>query len=537
MQLGDVRVGDILRTRPGGRIAVDGTVISGETHIDESMLTGEPIPVLKRSGDSVSAGTLTTTGTLTYRATHVGHDTVLARITALTEAAQAARLPVEALVNRITAWFVPVVMVIATLAFVVWWALAGLGPAVVAGVSVLIIACPCAMGLATPMSIMVGTGRAAELGVLFHKGAALQRLQDAKVIAFDKTGTLTVGAPSVTDMAGDETALMLRLAAGVEQNSEHPIARAIVAAAPALPHSVSDFDATLGEGAEARVDGHHVIIGNPAMLDRAGIALEDTWITQADDWAATGVTPVHVAINGAHVGVIAISDQIRTGAAQTIADIKATGRKVAMISGDAQATANHVAGRLGIDHVVANVRPDGKVAAIAALRAAHGPVAFVGDGINDAPALAAADVGLAVNGANDAAIEAADVVMMSPEPGAVLRALTISAATLRNIRQNLVWAFGYNTLLIPVAAGVLVPFGGPQLSPALAALAMALSSVFVVTNACGCAARGRYEHLPSCRRHRAAGQNDPLLRRNRADPTNAQRQRIPHVQRHRRAPA
>ncbi len=481
--LDKVRVGDILRVRPGGRIAVDGTVISGETHIDESMLTGEPIPVLKRPGDSLNAGTLATTGALTYRATHVGRDTALARITALTEAAQAARLPVEALINRVTAWFVPAVFVVATLTFGIWWALSDLAPAVVAGVSVLIIACPCAMGLATPMSIMVGTGRAAELGVLFHKGAALQRLQDARVFAFDKTGTLTMGAPAVTDIAGTETGELLRLAAGVEKNSEHPIARAIIAATDEVPADVTDFDAVLGEGARAVVEGKQVTIGNCAMLKRAGVCLRDEWLTQADAWAETGVTPIHIAVDGAHAGVLAISDQIRAGAADTIAAIKATGRSVAMISGDAERTAQHVARRLGIDHVVANVRPDGKVEAISDLRATHGPVAFVGDGINDAPALAAADVGLAVNGANDAAIEAADIVMMSPEPGAVLRAINISAATLRNIRQNLAWAFGYNVLLIPVAAGVLVPFGGPQLSPQLAALAMALSSVFVVTNA------------------------------------------------------
>ncbi|WP_299732051.1 heavy metal translocating P-type ATPase [uncultured Tateyamaria sp.] len=481
--LSEVQVGDLLRVRPGGRIAVDGEVISGETHIDEAMLTGEPIPVFKRTGDPVSAGTLATTGSLIYRATHVGRDTVLARITALTEAAQAARLPVEALVNRITAWFVPVVLVIATLAFAIWWALAGLGPAVVAGVSVLIIACPCAMGLATPMSIMVGTGRAAELGVLFHKGAALQRLQDARVIAFDKTGTLTVGTPAVTDMAAGDPKGMLRLAAGVEQHSEHPIARAIIAAAEAVPSDAADFAATPGQGATATVEGKHVVIGNPDMLAQAGIRPSKTWLAQSQNWSETGATPIHVAVDGVHVGVIAVSDQIRTGAAQTIARIRATGRTVAMISGDAQSTADHVAGQLGIDTVVGNVRPDGKVAALEGLRAEYGPVAFVGDGINDAPALAAADVGLAVNGANDAAIEAADVVMMSPEPGAVLRALDISAATLRNIRQNLGWAFGYNALLIPVAAGLLVPFGGPQLSPPLAALAMALSSVFVVTNA------------------------------------------------------
>ncbi|MEP1355827.1 MAG: heavy metal translocating P-type ATPase [Tateyamaria sp.] len=479
----DVRIGDVLRARPGGRIAVDGSVVSGETHIDEAMLTGEPIPVLKRIGDPVSAGTLATNGTLTYRATHVGRDTVLARITALTEAAQAARLPVEALVNRVTAWFVPIVMVIALLAFGIWWALVGLGPAVVAGVSVLIIACPCAMGLATPMSIMVGTGRAAELGVLFHKGAALQRLQDVQVIAFDKTGTLTLGQPAVTDMASENPDTMLRAAAAVEQHSEHPIGRAIVAAVPDVAGEVSGFEATFGNGAQARVDGKQVVIGNAAMLENAGIATSDAWLAKAKTWSATGATAIHVAIDGHHVGAIAVSDQMRPGAADTIARIKNTGRAVAMISGDAKANADHVARSIGIDHVVAGVRPDGKVAALEALRSSHGAVAFVGDGINDAPALAAADVGLAVNGANEAAIEAADVVMMSPEPAAVLRALSISAATLRNIRQNLGWAFGYNALLIPVAAGVLVPCGGPQLSPALAALAMALSSVFVVTNA------------------------------------------------------
>ena len=364
VQVDDVRVDDVLRARPGGRIAVDGIVVAGETHIDEAMLTGEPIPVLKRAGDSVSAGTLTTTGALTYRATHVGRDTVLARITALTEAAQAARLPVEALVNRITAWFVPVVMVIATLAFIVWWVLVGLGPAVVAAVSVLIIACPCAMGLATPMSIMVGTGRAAELGVLFNKGAALQRLQDARVIAFDKTGTLTLGQPAVMDLAADDTEAMLRAAAGVERHSEHPIGRAIIAAVKDVPSDVSAFEATLGQGAQARVDGQHVVIGNAAMLENAGIAASDTWIAKGKTWSATGATTIHVAIDGTHVGAIAVSDQVRDGAADAIAHIKETGRTVAMISGDAKATAEYVARSLGIDHVVADVRPDGKVAAL-----------------------------------------------------------------------------------------------------------------------------------------------------------------------------
>ncbi|WP_299137952.1 copper-translocating P-type ATPase [uncultured Tateyamaria sp.] len=476
-----VVVGDVLRVRPGGRIAVDGVVVDGATHVDESMLTGEPVPVLKSAGDMLHAGTLVTTGTLTYRATHVGRDTVLARITTLTEQAQAARLPVEALVNRITARFVPVVLIVAAVTFGLWWALAGLAPAVVSGVSVLIIACPCAMGLATPMSIMVGTGRAAELGVLFHKGAALQRLQDARVVAFDKTGTLTQGTPSVMHVVGDDAAITL--AAAVEQRSEHPVARAIVAFTPAAAGQVDGFEAVLGEGARALVDAHAVVVGNAAMLAREGVVPQATLMDTGAGWAADGYTVVHVAVDGAHVAALAVGDAVRPGAKDTLADIAASGRRVAMISGDTAPAAQHVARQLGIEHVVAEVRPDGKVAAIEALQDQFGPVAYVGDGINDAPALARADIGLAVNGASDAAIEAADVVMMSPDPGAVLRALHISQATLRNIRQNLFWAFGYNTVLIPVAAGLLVPFGGPQLSPALAALAMALSSVFVVTNA------------------------------------------------------
>jgi Cu+-exporting ATPase len=479
-----VAVGDVLRIKPGGRVAVDGIVTEGQTHIDESMLTGEPVPVLKSRGDPVSAGTLATTGTLSYRATHVGRDTVLARIAALTAQAQAARLPVEELVNKVTGWFVPAVLALAAVTFVVWLSLGGLGPAVVAAVSVLIIACPCAMGLATPMSIMVGTGRAADLGVLFHKGAALQQLQSVQVIAFDKTGTLTEGKPRLTDMACDgDKAALLRLSAGVESRSEHPIAQAIVAAASDVPTDVQGFSATLGEGATATVEGQAVTIGNAALLGRHDIAVSGKWITMAEDWAKTGVTAVHVAVDDIHVGVLAISDPVRPGARDTLAAIAATGRKIAMISGDAQATADHVGHALGIDIVVGDTRPDGKVETVKDLRAKYGLIAFVGDGINDAPALAAADVGLAVNGASDVAIEAADVVLMSPDPGAVLRALWISRATLRNIRQNLVWAFGYNVLLIPVAAGVLVPFGGPQLSPVLAALAMALSSVFVVSNA------------------------------------------------------
>ncbi|KIC51218.1 heavy metal translocating P-type ATPase [Tateyamaria sp. ANG-S1] len=484
--LTNVVVGDMLRLRPGGRVPVDGVVVDGYSHIDESMLTGEPVPVLKQPCDQITGGTVATTGSLTLRATHVGEDTVLARITALTRDAQAARLPVEALVNRITAWFVPTVLVIATLTFVTWWALSGLAPAVVAAVSVLIIACPCAMGLATPMSVMVGTGRAAELGVLFHKGDALQLLQDAKAIAFDKTGTLTVGAPKLHDVAvaeGWHSEQVLTLAAGVESLSEHPLARAVVSAASGTPTQVDSFDAALGAGAVAFVNQQRVVVGNAGMLAREVVAVDPHLMAMADTWAQTGATVVHVAVEGTHVAALCIRDTVRDGARSAIAALTAQGHVVAMISGDTEAAAQHVARELGIETVVAGVKPDQKVQAIEDLRRQHGSVTFVGDGLNDAPALASADVGLAVNGATDAAIEAADVVLMSPEPAAVLRALRMSAATLRNIWQNLGWAFVYNTALIPVAAGILVPFGGPQLSPALAALAMALSSVFVVTNA------------------------------------------------------
>lgn len=312
----------------------------------------------------------------------------------------------------------------------------------------------------------------------------MQQLQDVRVIAFDKTGTLTQGAPQLTEIAchGDKDDI-LHLVAGVESQSEHPIASAIVAAAKTLPTGVQDFKAILGAGAVAMVEWREICYGNTALLRRYNVSISDERARIAEDWAKTGVTSVHVSVYGAHVGVFGISDPIRDGAAETLASIGATGRKVALISGDAQSTADHVGAQLGIDIVEGNTRPDGKVASVNELRAQYGSIAFVGDGINDAPALAAADVGLAVNGASDVAIEVADVVLMSPDPSAVLRALSISHATLRNVRQNLIWAFGYNALLIPVAAGVLVPFGGPQLSPALAALAMALSSVFVVSNA------------------------------------------------------
>lgn len=480
--MAELRPGDVIRLRPGERVATDGEVIEGISFVDEAMLSGEPAPVEKQPGAIVTGGTVNGAGTLTYRATAVGSDTVLAQIIAMVRDAQSAKLPIQSLVDKITAWFVPAILVIAALTFLVWIMIGpSLALAVVASVSVLIIACPCAMGLATPTSIIVGTGRAAEMGVLFRQGDALQRMSDLKTVVFDKTGTLTKGQTEVSAVMalGDKDDL-LKMAAGVEAFSEHPIAAAIVRAAGDLPQA-TEFQTTTGQGVRATVEGTNVLVGNAAYLQRNGI--ETTPLeARADSHAAQGETVVYVAQNGALAGAISVADLIRPEAKEAIADLKAQGMRVAMVTGDGALTAQSVADRLGIDHVVAQASPKDKVAAIEALKP-YGPLAFVGDGINDAPALAAADVGIAIGTGTDVAIEAADVVLMSPDTKGVARAVATSKATLRNIRQNLGWAFGYNILLIPVAAGVLYPAFGLLLSPMLAAGAMALSSVAVVTNA------------------------------------------------------
>lgn len=481
-----LRVGDRLHLRPGERVPVDGTVETGESWIDESMLTGEPIPRARAPGDPVTGGTVNGTGALVIRATRVGADTALARILRLVEEAQSARLPIQALVDRVTRWFVPAVLAVAGLTVALWLALGGgLTAALVAGVSVLIIACPCAMGLATPTSIMVGTGRAAELGILFRRGEALQTLAGVDWVAFDKTGTLTEGRPQVTALTaapGADADTALHLAAGVEAASEHPIARAILAHAAArglTPPAATGFAARPGLGAQAMVAGQRVLVGNARFLAAEGVDPAPL-APAAAQAAGQGATPVLVAADGRALALIAVADPVKPGAARAVADLQAAGRRVALISGDAQAAAQAVGAQLGIDRVVAEVLPEGKVAAI---RALGGRVAFVGDGINDAPALAAADVGIALGTGTDVAIEAAEVVLMRGDPRAVATALRLSRAVLANIRQNLIWAFGYNVALIPVAAGVLAPFGGPMLSPMLAAGAMAASSVLVVTNA------------------------------------------------------
>ena len=486
-----VVVGDMVLVRPGERIPVDGEVVDGSSNVDESMITGEPVPVAKGQGAPVTGGTVNGTGTLTVRATRVGADTTLAQIVRMVEEAQGAKLPIQGLVDRITLWFVPAVMVVASLTVGVWL-LVGPEPALthalVAGVSVLIIACPCAMGLATPTSIMVGTGRAAEMGVLFRKGDALQELSEVEVIAFDKTGTVTEGRPTLTDIVpaeGRDRAEVLALVAAVETFSEHPIAEAIVRGARAEGVTVpkaTDFRSVTGYGVEARVGDHHVLIGAGRFMGKVGIDTLELAGAEAD-LAGRGRTALFAAVDGRLAAVIAVSDPIKPASRAAIAALRARGVEVAMITGDKRETAEAIAAEAGIDRVVAGVLPDGKVAAIDDLRAGGRKIAFVGDGINDAPALAHADVGIAIGTGTDVAIESADVVLMSGDLRGVVNALEVSRRTLRNIRQNLAWAFGYNVALIPVAAGVLYPAFGILLSPVFAAGAMALSSVSVLTNA------------------------------------------------------
>ena len=482
-----VVAGDRLHLRPGEQIGVDGTVAEGRSHVDESMITGEAAPVAKAPGDPVTGGTINGTGALVYTATQVGEGTVLAGIIRLVTAAQSARLPIQALVDRVTLWFVPAVMGVALVTVLVWLALGpDLAHALVAGVSVLIIACPCAMGLATPTSIMVGTGRAADLGVLFRRGDALQGLQGARVVAFDKTGTLTMGRPEMTDLIvapGFDEAGVLALVAGAESASEHPAAAALLRASAArgiTAPTATGFTSITGRGVRAVVGGRVVLVGNAGLMADQGVAVPDS--APAAALSAKGRTVFYASIDSAFAATFGVSDPVKPGAAAAVVALRALGLRVAMITGDGKATARAIAGPLGIDTVVAGVLPAGKVDALTELRS-HGPVAFVGDGINDAPALAHADVGIAIGTGTDVAIEAADVVLMSGDLGGVVNAFALSRATIRNIRQNLVWAFGYNVALIPVAAGVLYPAFGLMLSPALAAGAMALSSVFVLTNA------------------------------------------------------
>lgn len=489
--LSEVAIHDLIEVKPGERIPVDGVLTEGESYVDESMVTGEPIPVKKRQASAVVGGTINQSGTFRFKATAVGGQTVLAQIIKMVEQAQGSKLPIQTVVDRITLWFVPAVMAAAVLTFFVWL-LFGPSPALtfalVNAVAVLIIACPCAMGLATPTSIMVGTGRGAELGILFRKGEALQQLKDARVIAVDKTGTLTEGKPVLTDLEltdGFKRAELLSLIAAVEARSEHPVAAAIVNAAQQenLPLAeVDTFVAIPGYGVSATVQTRQIHIGAERYMHQLGL---DTGLFRsvAERLGNQGKSPLYAAVDGRLAAIIAVADPIKPTTAQAIDSLHRLGLKVAMITGDNQHTASAIAKQLNIDKVIAEVLPEGKVQAVRQLKAEFGMLAFIGDGINDAPALAEADVGLAIGTGTDIAIEAADVVLVSGNLQGVPNAIALSKATISNIRQNLFWAFAYNVALIPLAAGALYPFFGVLLSPVFAAGAMTLSSVFVLGNA------------------------------------------------------
>ena len=487
----EVAVGDLIRIRPGERLPVDGAVVEGASTVDESMLTGESVPVEKGAGDTVAAGTVNGTGSFVFRATRVGSETTLARIVRLVEEAQGSRAPIQRLADRVAAVFVPIVLVIAAATFLGWWWL-GPEPALVYAltnaVAVLVIACPCAMGLATPTAIMVATGRGAEHGVLIRSAAALERLSDVATVVFDKTGTLTIGRPVLTDVSvlepGTTEAEVVALAAAAEQGSEHPIGEALVARAKelglALP-ALGGFVTVPGQGVDALASEGRVLIGNRALMDARGVEI-DTLEPRAVALAADGKTVVYVALAGQALGLLAVADVLKPGAADAVAALRAGGREVVMLTGDHRVTALAIARQAGIDRVLAEVQPDAKAREVGTLQAGGRAVAMVGDGINDAPALAQADVGIAMGSGTDVAIEAADVTLMRGDLAGVLVAVALSRRTMRIVKQNLAWAFGYNVVLIPVAAGLLYPLGGGLLSPILAGAAMAFSSVSVVTN-------------------------------------------------------
>ncbi|MDB2515709.1 heavy metal translocating P-type ATPase [Planktomarina temperata] len=487
----EIVVGDVLSLRPGERVAVDGVVHEGSSYIDESMITGEPRPVEKSTGAALTAGTVNGMGLVIYEARRVGHDTTLSQIIQLVEQAQGAKLPIKALVDRLTLWFVPMVLTLAFVTVTVWiiWGPAPALPyALVAGVCVLIIACPCAMGLATPTSIMVGTGRAAEMGVLFRKGDALQLLADVDVIAFDKTGTLTRGQPVLTDLDvadGLGRRAALQVMASVEQGSDHPIARAIVMAAAEegldlLP--IQDGQTYAGLGLSAHVAGEEVILGTERFMRERGIDVKG-YHGSAEALASQGKSVIFAARAGQVIALAGVSDALKPSTQGAIAQLKAAGITVVMLTGDRRDAALQIAADLGIDQVHAELLPADKSRVLAELKTKARQLAFVGDGINDAPALAAADIGIALGTGTDVAVESADIVLMSGDLLGVVNAIEMSRLTLRNIKQNLFWAFGYNVALIPVAAGALYPAFGMLLSPILAAAAMALSSIFVLANA------------------------------------------------------
>ncbi|HET7131043.1 MAG TPA: copper-translocating P-type ATPase, partial [Gammaproteobacteria bacterium] len=489
--LADVRAGELLRLRPGEKVPVDGIVVEGSSHVDESMLTGEPEPIRKTAGSPLSAGTTNGSGTLLMRAERVGGDTLLAQIVHLVAQAQRSRAPVQRLVDKVSAVFVPTVMAIAIVAAAVW-AAAGPPPqlahAVVVAVSVLIIACPCALGLATPMSIMVGIGRGATEGVLIKDAAALERLEKVTTVVADKTGTLTEGKPRlqrVRPAPGFDEAAVLRAAAAAESPSEHPLARAIVEGAAGRdvrPESPEAFDSDPGLGVWATVKSRRVLVGNLRLMQRDGVDVGALG-QAADQERASGATAVYVAVDARAAGLLVIADAVKSTTPEAIAELKTAGVRIIMLTGDDAATAGAVARTLGVDEVVADVLPQDKARIVQGLQRKGAVVAMAGDGVNDAPALAQADVGIAMGTGTDVAMESAGVTLVKGDLRGIARAITLSRRTMNNIRQNLLFAFGYNALGVPVAAGVLYPTFGLLLSPIIASLAMSLSSVSVIANA------------------------------------------------------
>ena len=489
--LENIREDDLLRVRPGDSVPVDAEVVEGHSSIDESMITGEPLPVEKREGDRVTGGTINKNGTLAIRATQVGADTMLAQIVEMVAGARRSRAPIQGMADRVSSIFVPTVVAIALTSFAVWlW----IGPdpalafAIASAVSVLIIACPCALGLATPISITTAAGRGAQAGVLIKDAEALERMARVDTLIVDKTGTLTEGRPKLTDVVAmadiiDET--LLGLAAALERGSEHPLAEAIVEGARTrdiVIEKASDFESVTGKGVQGLVGGRQVALGNPAMMTELGIDTQEA-DKAADELRAQGKTAMYVALDGALAGLVAVADPIKETTASAIRELHAVGLRVIMATGDNQRTAEAVAGQLGIDEVRAGVLPEDKKALVEELRAKGASIAMAGDGVNDAPALAAADVGIAMGTGADVAVESAGITLLSGDLVGIVRARKLAKATLRNIKQNLFFAFIYNGAGVPIAAGILYPFTGILLSPMIAAAAMSLSSVSVITNA------------------------------------------------------
>mgnify|MGYP000914409786 FL=1 len=486
----DIRVGDIIRIKPGERMPVDGLVIEGQTFVDESMMTGESVPIEKKVGDTITSATINQNGSIDYQATRVGSDTTLAQIVRLVEEAQGSKAPIAALADKISLYFVPIVLSLATLSALGWYFLAGesLSFSLSIFIAVLVIACPCALGLATPTAIMVGTGKGAENGILIKSGQALEAAYQLVTIVLDKTGTITVGKPSLTDLlplGAFNRSDLLQLIASAEQHSEHPLAQAILEAAEEegldlLP--VSHFEAIVGRGLAAQVEDRQLLVGNESLMKEKHID-SSAFQAQLLQLSQEGKTAMFVAIDGQLAGILAVADEMKSSSLSAVQELQSLGLEVIMLTGDREETATAIAQKAGIQKVIAGILPDGKAIAIKNLQEAGKKLAMVGDGINDAPALVQADVGIAIGSGADVAIESADVVLMHSDLQDVVKAIKLSQATIRNIKENLFWAFAYNTLGIPIAMGLLHLFGGPLLNPMLAGLAMSLSSVSVVVNA------------------------------------------------------